>query len=164
MAGVATLPIQINHTEQESLNIDAISGKSINAIRSFPGIGVLVWGARTLDGNSLDWRYINVRRTMICIEQSCKNACKSFVFEPNDANTWLNIKAMIENFLNTLWRQGGLAGATPNDAFFVQCGLGTTMTSNDILDGKLIVNIGVALTRPAEFIVISFKQQQVVSQ
>ncbi len=162
MAGVANLPIKIDHAEQEGLNVP-ISGKSINAIRSFPGKGILVWGARTLDGNSLDWRYINVRRTMIYIEQSCKNACKNFVFEPNDANTWVRITSLIENFLIDLWRQGGLAGATSKDAFFVSCGLGTTMTANDILNGQLVVNIGVAVTRPAEFIVITFSQQQVIS-
>jgi phage tail sheath protein FI len=162
IAGVATLPIKIDQAEQEGLNVD-ISGKSINAIRTFPGMGVLVWGARTLDGNSLDWRYINVRRTMICIEQSCKNACKGFVFEPNDANTWAQITSMIENFLNSFWRQGGLAGSTPNHAYFVNCSLASTMTSQDISDGRLIVNIGVAITRPAEFIVISFSQQQRVS-
>lgn len=162
MAGVAALPIKIDNIAQETLNVDALSGKSINALRIFPGMGVMVWGARTLDGNSLDWRYINVRRTMICIEQSCKNACKSFVFEPNDANTWLRIRSMIENFLTDLWRQGGLAGATPRDSFFVNCGLGTTMTANDILNGQLIVTIGVAVTRPAEFIVITFSQQQSV--
>ncbi|MCB0465597.1 MAG: phage tail sheath family protein [Aequorivita sp.] len=163
MASVVSLPIKIDHAEQECLNVDAISGKSINALRVFPGLGIMVWGARTLDGNSLDWRYINVRRTMINIEQSCKNACKSFVFEPNDANTWVRIQWMIENFLNNLWRQGALAGPTPKDAYFVNCGLGTTMTTNDILDGKLIVHIGVAISRPAEFIIISFNQQQIVS-
>ncbi|MDC7999606.1 phage tail sheath C-terminal domain-containing protein [Aequorivita todarodis] len=163
MAGVASLPIQINNTEQQGLNVDAISGKSINALRNLAGRGILVWGARTLAGNDNEWRYINVRRTMIFIEQSCKNACKGFVFEPNDANTWVRIQGMIENFLNSLWRQGGLAGATPKDAYFVKCGLGTTMTTNDILDGRLIVNIGVALIRPAEFMIISFSQQQMVS-
>jgi len=162
MGAVASLPIQIDQAEQEGLNVD-ISGKSINAIRTFPGVGVMVWGARTLDSNNNEWRYINVRRTMICIEQSCKNACEGFVFEPNDANTWVRIRAMIENFLNNFWKQGGLAGATPSNAFFVNCGLGSTMTANDILNGKLIVNIGVAITRPAEFIVISFTQQQRVS-
>lgn len=163
MSGVASLPIKIDNAAQETLNVDALSGKSINAIRIFPGLGVMVWGARTLDGNSLDWRYVNVRRTMIFIEQSCKNACKIFVFEPNDTNTWARITSMIENFLNSLWRQGGLAGASPKDAYFVKCGLGTTMTANDIIDGRLIVNIGVAVTRPAEFIIISFSQQQMVS-
>lgn len=161
MSGVDSLPIKIDNRAQETLNVDALSGKSINALRIFPGMGVMVWGVRTLDGNSLDWRYINVRRTMICIDQSCKNACKSFVFEPNDANTWVRITSMIENFLNSLWRQGGLIGAVPKDAYFVGCGLGTTMTTNDILDGRLIVNIGVAVTRPAEFIIISFSQQMV---
>src|SRR5690606_32795905 len=97
------------------------------------------------------------------IEQSCKNACSSFVFEPNDANTWMRIRSMIENFLTDLWRQGGLAGATPRDSFFVNCGLGSTMTANDILNGQLNVTIGVAVTRPAEFIVITFSQQQSLS-
>ena len=156
---VANLPIKIDQAEQEDLNMP-ISGKSINAIRTFPGVGILVWGARTLDGNSMDWRYINVRRTMIYIEQSCKNACSSFVFEPNNVNTWMRIRSMIENFLTELWRQGGLAGATPRDSFFVNCGLGTTMTADDVLNGQLIVTIGVAVTRPAEFIVITFSQQQ----
>jgi hypothetical protein len=159
IAGVASLPIKINQAGQENLNVDAVSGKSINAIRNFPGRGVLVWGARTLDGNSNDWRYINVRRTMINIEQSCKKACLNFVFEPNDANTWVRIQWMIENFLNNLWRQGALAGSTPRDAYFVKCGLGLTMTQDDILNGRLIVNLGVCLTRPAEFIIITFSQQ-----
>ncbi len=163
MVGVATLPIKIDQAEQEHLNVDTISGKSINAIRVFPGMGILVWGARTLDGNSLEWRYINVKRTVIFIEQSCKKACKPFVFEPNDANTWVRITSMIENFLTILWRQGGLAGSSPRDAYFVNCGLGVTMTTDDILNGRLIVNIGVAITRPAEFIIISFSQQQMVS-
>ena len=163
MNGVASLPIHIDNREQEGLNVDAVSGKSINAIRSFTGRGILVWGARTLAGNDNEWRYIPVRRTMIFIEQSCKSACKQFVFEPNDANTWVRVKAMIESFLNSLWKQGGLVGPTPNDAFFVRCGLGSTMTPDDILNGQLIVNIGVAVTRPAEFIIISFSQKQMVS-
>lgn len=163
IAGVASLPIKIDQAGQEGLNVDTVSGKSINAIRNFTGNGILVWGARTLDGNNNEWRYISVRRTMIYIEQSCKNACERFVFEPNDANTWVRIRAMIENFLNNLWRQGALAGATPRDAFFVNCGLGTTMTPDDILNGKLIVNIGVAIVRPAEFIIITFSQQMVSS-
>lgn len=163
ISGVTGLPIQIDHDQQEALTIDAASGISINSIRSFIGTGVLVWGSRTLAGNDNDWRYINVRRTMIFIEQSCKNACKVFVFEPNDANTWVQIKAMLENFLGTLWRQGALAGSTPEDAYFVECGLGTTMTAQDVLDGQLFVSMGVAVTRPAEFVVITFAQKQMVS-
>jgi phage tail sheath protein FI len=149
----------ITHDEQENLNVDAISGKSINAIRTFPGIGTLVWGARTLDGNSLDWRYINVRRTMIMLEQSIKMALRSYVFEPNDANTWVTVKSMIVNFLTEKWKQGALAGASPDDAFDVQIGLGATMTGLDILEGKMLVSVKLAIVRPAEFIVVTFEQQ-----
>ena len=149
----------ITHDEQENLNVDAISGKSVNAIRTFPGIGPLVWGGRTLDGNSLDWRYINVRRTMIMLEQSIKLALRSYVFEPNDANTWITVKSMIVNFLIEKWKQGALAGSTPEDAFDVQVGLGSTMTSVDILEGKMLVTVKLAIVRPAEFIVVTFEQQ-----
>jgi len=149
----------ITHDQQESLNVDAVSGKSINAIRTFPGIGTMVWGARTLDGNSLDWRYINVRRTMIMLEQSIKLALRSYVFEPNDANTWTTVKSMIDNFLTEKWKQGALAGSSPEDAFSVQVGLGSTMTSLDILEGKMLVSVKLAIVRPAEFIVVTFEQQ-----
>ena len=149
----------ITHDEQENLNVDAISGKSINAIRTFPGIGTLVWGGRTLDGNSLDWKYINVRRTMIMLEQSIKLALRSYVFEPNDANTWVSVKSMIVNFLTEKWKQGALAGASPDDAFEVQVGLGVTMTGLDILEGKMLVSVKLAIVRPAEFIVVTFEQQ-----
>jgi phage tail sheath protein FI len=150
---------KITHDAQENLNVDAMSGKSINAIRTFPGIGTMVWGGRTLDGNSLDWRYINVRRTMIMLEQSIKLALRSYVFEPNDANTWVTVRSMITNFLTEKWKQGALAGASPEDAFSVDIGLGTTMTSLDILEGKMLVTIKLAIVRPAEFIVVTFQQQ-----
>jgi phage tail sheath protein FI len=151
--------VNISSEGQQSLNVDVMAGKSINVIRSFPGIGCLVWGGRTLDGNSQDWRYINVRRTLIMIEQSIKLAARAYVFEPNDANTWITVKSMIENFLINLWKQGALAGAAPEIAFDVQIGLGSTMTPTDILDGKMLITVKVALVRPAEFIVITFQQQ-----
>jgi len=151
--------VNISNEEQKSLNVDIMAGKSINVIRPFPGIGTLVWGARTLDGNSQDWRYINVRRTLIMIEQSVKLATRTYVFEPNDATTWLSLKTMISSFLENLWKQGALAGAAPAQAFDVQVGLGATMTPQDILDGLMLVTVKVALTRPAEFIVITFQQQ-----
>jgi phage tail sheath protein FI len=151
--------VNITHEEQQDLNVHAQTGKSINAIRTFPGIGTLVWGARTLKGNSLDWRYINVRRTMIMLEQSIKLALQSYVFEPNDANTWVTVKSMIVNFLTEKWKQGALAGSTPEDAFDVQIGLGSTMTSLDILEGRMLVTVKVAIVRPAEFIVVTFQQQ-----
>lgn len=150
--------VTINDYDQEELNMP-MSGKAINAIRSFPGEGLKVWGARTMDGNSQDWRYINVRRTMIYLEQSVKNAARAYVFEPNDAGTWINMKCMIENFLRSVWKRGGLAGATPEDAFEVHVGLGDTMTADDILEGILRITVLVAISRPAEFIEITFQQQ-----
>jgi phage tail sheath protein FI len=151
--------VNVSNEAQEDLNVDAITGKSINVIRPFPGIGTLVWGARTLDGNSQDWRYINVRRTVIMIEQSLKLASRAYVFEPNNGNTWITIKSMFINFLTNLWQQGALAGATPDQAFDVQVGLGSTMTPVDILDGYMRITVKVAIVRPAEFIVISIQQQ-----
>ncbi|MBB3193201.1 phage tail sheath family protein [Roseateles terrae] len=156
--GVVAPAVSISHEDQEDLNVTT-QGKSINAIRSFIGEGVLVWGARTLDGNSLDWRYINVRRTMIMLEESCRLAAKAMVFEPNVSNTWVTIKAMISNFLTSVWKRGGLAGAVPDDAFSVHVGLGETMTPEDILEGILRVTVLVAISRPAEFIEITFQQQ-----
>jgi phage tail sheath protein FI len=156
--GVISPSVSISAEQQEDLNVSA-QGKSINAIRSFIGEGVLVWGARTLDGNSLDWRYINVRRTMIMLEESCRLAAKAMVFEPNTANTWVTIKSMINNFLTSIWKRGGLMGAVPEDAFSVHVGLGETMTPNDVLEGILRVTVLVAMVRPAEFIEITFQQQ-----
>lgn len=141
------------------LNIDPETGKSINIIRSFPDLGVLVRGARTLDGNSQDWRYINVRRTMIMIEQSVKLAARAYVFEPNVANTWVTVECMISNFLNDLWKQGALAGAKPVDAYSVSVGLGSTMTGDDILNGIMRITVLVAVSHPAEFLLITFEQQ-----
>ena len=157
--GVIKPSSNITHDNQETLNVDATSGKSINAIRTFPGVGTMVWGGRTLDGNSLDWRYINVRRTMIMLEQSIKLALRAYVFEPNDANTWVTVKSMIVNFLTEKWKQGALAGSSPGDAFDVQIGLGSTMTAVDILEGKMLVSVKLAIVRPAEFIVVTFEQQ-----
>lgn len=158
MNGVVSPAVNISHEDQEDLNVTT-QGKSINAIRTFIGEGVLVWGARTLDGNSLDWRYINVRRTMIMLEESCRLAAKAMVFEPNVANTWVTIRSMIANFLTGIWKRGGLAGAVPDDAFSVHVGLGETMTPEDILEGILRVTVLVAISRPAEFIEITFQQQ-----
>ncbi|MFD0767270.1 phage tail sheath family protein [Mucilaginibacter lutimaris] len=163
IVGAASLPIRLSDTQQANLNVDAISGKSINAIRFFKGIGILVWGARTLDGNSQDWRYISVRRTMIFLEQSCKLAAQAYVFQPNDKNTWEAVKAMISSFLTSIWKQGGLQGASASDAFSVECGLGTTMTGDDILNGFMNVMIKVAVVRPAEYIVLTFQQQMAIS-
>ncbi len=162
MAGAVQPAVAISQAGQEDLNVSP-QGKSINAIRNFVGEGVLVWGARTLAGNSLDWRYINVRRTMIMLEQSCKLAARAMVFEPNVAGTWVTLRSMISNFLTGIWKRGGLAGAVPDDAFSVHVGLGETMTPEDILEGTLRVTVRVAISRPAEFIEFSFHQQMPTS-
>lgn len=148
----------IDDYDQESLNVH-VTGKSINAIRKFTGRGNIVWGARTLAGNDNEWRYVPVRRFFIMAEESIKNATSQFVFEPNDANTWIKVRAMIENFLLNQWRDGALAGAKPEQAFFVKVGLGETMTAQDILEGKMIVEIGMAVVRPAEFIILRFSHK-----
>lgn len=156
---LATRPaVNLTDEAQEDLNVP-LDGKAVNAIRTFPGKGVLVWGARTLDGNSPDWRYVSVRRTLIYIEQSVKYALEAYVFEPNDSNTWTTVQAMISNFLTNFWMQGGLVGAKPNDAFNVAIGLGTTMTLNDIQDGIMRVQVMVAVIRPAEFVLFTLKQK-----
>lgn len=150
--------VHLSNEEQEDLNVP-LDGRSVNAIRTFIGEGIKVWGARTLDGNSLDWRYINVRRTMIMLQESVKNAVRAYIFEPNDANTWLCLRSMISNFLNGIWKRGGLAGAVPEDAYDVHVGLGDTMTPEDILEGVLRVTVLVAVTRPAEFIEFTIEQK-----
>jgi len=150
---------KITDDDQDRLNVDATGGKSINAIRAFTGKGTLVWGARTLAGNDNEWRYVPVRRLFITIEESTKKASAFAVFEPNDQSTWLKVKAMIESYLYGLWQQGALAGAKPEDAYYVHVGLGSTMTPQDVLEGRMIVEIGVAAVRPAEFIVLRFSHK-----
>jgi phage tail sheath protein FI len=151
--------LQISDDLQGNMNIDATSGKSVNAIRAFTGKGVLVWGARTLDGNSNDFKYISVRRLFIMVEESARKAAIVFVFEPNDGNTWVKVRAMIENFLTNLWRLAHWRFKT-EQAFYVKVGLGQTMTFDDILNGRMIVEIGMAPVRPAEFIILRFSQIQ----
>ncbi len=146
-------------SQLDNLNVDAVAGKSVNAIRYFTGKGTLVFGARTLAGNDNEWRYVPVRRFFNMVEESCKKSTEPFVFEPNDANTWVKIQGMIENFLTTLWRQGALQGVKPEHAFYVAVGLGKTMTALDILEGRLIVEIGMAVVRPAEFIILRFSHK-----
>jgi uncharacterized protein len=150
--------VQLDDAQQENLNLHT-TGKSVNAIRPFTGKGILVWGARTLAGNDNEWRYISVRRFFNMVEESTRKASEAFVFEPNDANTWTKVRAMIENFLILQWRAGALAGAKPEHAFYVKVGLGQTMTAQDILEGRMIVEIGMAVVRPAEFIILRFSHK-----
>jgi phage tail sheath protein FI len=159
LANVIEPAQKLDNLKQENFNVDATSGKSINALRAFAGKGTLVWGARTLAGNDNEWRYVSVRRFFNMVEESIKKSTYWAVFEPNDANTWVKVRGMIENYLTDKWREGALAGATPKDAFFVKCGLGTTMTSQDILEGRMNVEIGMAVARPAEFIILKFSHK-----
>jgi uncharacterized protein len=160
---VSGLTKMINETEQAGLNVDTTAGKSINVIRAFTGKGILIWGARTLAGNDNEWRYIPVRRFFNMVEESSKKATEPFVFEPNDANTWIKVQGMLENFLTTMWRQGALQGAKPEHAFYVSVGLNKTMTALDILEGRMIVEIGMAVVRPAEFIILRFSHKMAES-
>lgn len=163
LSSVIAPAVQVSHEEQEAYNVDVNAGKSINIIRFFIGKGTLVWGARTLAGNDNEWRYVSVRRFFSFVEESVKKATEQFVFEPNDANTWVKVQAMIENFLTVLWRQGALQGVKPEHAFYVAVGLGKTMTPLDILEGRMIIEIGMAAVRPAEFIILKFSHKMAES-
>ena len=162
LADVSGVAVKINDRMQEDLNVTS-TGKSVNAIRAFAGKGTLVWGARTLAGNDNEWRYVPVRRFFNMAEESIKKASEPFVFEPNDRGTWVRVRAMIENFLTVQWRQGALAGAVTQQAFFVKVGLGETMTAQDILEGRMIVEVGMAVVRPAEFIILRFSHKMQTS-
>jgi len=158
---VVSLSKTITFDDQESLNVDAVSGKSINAIRFFTGKGNLVWGARTLAGNDNEWRYVSVRRFFNMVEESVAKATDFAVFEPNTPTTWLKLKTMISGYLKGLWKQGALFGATEDQAFFVHVGLGQTMTEDDINNGIMNIEIGIAAVRPAEFIVLTFSHKSI---
>lgn len=159
LASVIEPIVKLNTADQEDFNIDVNAGKSVNVIRAFTGKGVVVWGARTLMGNDNEWRYINVRRLFNFVEESVQKSTAFAVFEPNTAITWLKVRAMIESFLEDLWRAGGLAGETKENAYFVNVGLGTSMTEQDILEGRMNVEIGMAAVRPAEFIILKFSHK-----
>jgi uncharacterized protein len=156
LVGVTDPTERLSDAQNALLNVDSGTGKSINAIRAFNGKGTLVWGARTMDGNDNEWRYIPVRRLFNMMEESISQAMEVHVFSPNDHQTWAHVKGSIENFLLDLWKQGALAGAKPEQAFRVRVGLDQTMTSLDILEGRLIVEVAVAAVRPAEFIILRF--------
>ncbi|WP_342250857.1 phage tail sheath family protein [Sphingomonas sp. OTU376] len=156
--GVADLAFRMGGDEQGDFNAP-LDGVAVDILRFIPGYNLVVWGARTLDGNSDDWRYLAVRRACIYVEQSIGRAMQAFAFEPNNSSTWGRVKAMVENFLATLWQAGALQGAKPSDAFFVSVGLGTTMTAQDVVAGRLRLEIGVAIAHPAEFILLAIEQE-----
>jgi uncharacterized protein len=151
--GASDVEFQISKGEQDVLN-----PKGVNVIRSFPGRGIRVWGARTLSSNSL-WKYINVRRLFIFIEASVEKGTQWVVFEPNDDRLWARVRATINQFLTGVWRSGALMGTTPEEAFFVKCDR-STMTQDDIDNGRLVCVIGIAPVKPAEFVVFRIAQWQ----
>lgn len=158
LSGIKDVVVNVTNDAQEDLNVHE-SGKSINAIRKFSGKGILIWGARTLDGYSNEWRYISVRRLFNYIEESVQKSTSWALFQPNDTNTWVKLKSQISSFLTSIWRSGALAGATPDDAFFVNVGKDITMSQDDINNGNLIIQVGIAAVRPAEFIILEFSHK-----
>lgn len=131
----------------------------MNPILQLPGRGAVVWGARTLAGDNPDWRYLHLRRTTIMLQQSILHAMSSFVFHPNDADTWTSLRSTTLSFLATIWQQGALVGASPAEAFSVHVGLGETMTQDDVLAGTLRLTVRVALSRPGELVELTFQQE-----
>lgn len=151
VSGALDLLVDTNDSAQDELN-----PKGINAIRRFPGRGIRLWGARTLSSDAL-WKYVSVRRLFIFLEHSIFNGTQWVVFEPNDQRLWARVIDSIRLFLRTQWRAGALFGATEKEAFFITCDL-TTMTQDDILNGRLICEIGIAPVRPAEFVIFRIFQ------
>jgi uncharacterized protein len=151
--GITRIADEVTKREQDLLN-----PKGINALRFFPGRGNRVWGARTISSDS-SWKYVNVRRLFIFVEESIDEGTQFVVFEPNAEPTWARVRQTITNFLTTVWRSGALEGTTADQAFFVKCDR-TTMSQDDIDNGRLICVIGIAPVKPAEFVI--FRIQQMV--
>jgi hypothetical protein len=149
--GTVGLQTYITTGEQEVLN-----PRGVNCIRRFEGRGIRVWGARTLSSDP-EFRYVNVRRVLIFLEASIDRGTQYVVFEPNAPETWSRVVDSVSAFLHTQWRNGVLFGRKPEDAFFVRCDE-TTMTADDIQNGRLICLIGVAIVRPAEFVIFRIQQ------
>ncbi len=149
--GVTGLAYVVGKGEQELLN-----PQGINCIRALPGRGIRIWGARTLSSDPL-WKYVNVRRLFIFLEKSIEHGIQWVVFEPNSPRLWARVRQTISQFLTGVWKDGALMGTTPEEAFFVKCDE-TTMTQDDIDNGRLIVMVGVAPVKPAEFVIFRIAQ------
>ena len=145
--------LQVNYTKAEQ---DILNPAGVNLIRALPGQGIRVWGARTASSNS-NFKYVNVRRLFIFVEESIKAATNWVVFEPNDATLWQRVQMTVGSFLDNLWRTGMLAGGSASEAYFVEIGP-STMSRDDIMNGRLVCNIGIAPSRLAEFVVFRVTQ------
>lgn len=149
--GAQGLSIALTTTENNELN-----SLGVNCLRAFPGAGTVIWGARTMsgaDGQASDWKYVSVRRLFLFIERSIDQGLQWAAFEPNDETLWVRVRALVGSFLMDLFQQGAMAGNKPDEAYFVKCDRGT-MTQDDIDNGRLILLIGVAPVKPAEFVII----------
>lgn len=152
LRGVTGLDVQYNKGEQDILN-----PKGVNLIRTFSGQGIRIWGARTTSSNTL-WKYINIRRLFIFVEESIKAGTNWVVFEPNDERLWARVHRTIDAFLTRIWRGGALQGSSPSEAFYIDIS-SNTMTQDDIDNGRLICVIGIAPVKPAEFVVFRITQK-----
>lgn len=150
---VACTGLSVGYTEAEQ---NILNPEGINLIRSIPGQGIKIWGARTAGSNSA-FQYVNIRRLFIFVEESIKANTNWVVFEPNDATLWSRVQMTVASFLDNLWRSGMLAGSSPAEGYFVEIGA-ATMTEDDIKGGRLICNIGIAPSRPAEFVIFRVTQ------
>lgn len=155
--GIVKLATEVNKREHDILN-----PKNINVLRFFPGRGNRVWGARVATSDA-SWKYINVRRLFIFVEESIDEGTQWVVFEPNDDALWARVRQTITNFLTTVWRSGALQGLKAEEAFFVRCDH-TTMTQDDIDNGRLICLIGIAAVKPAEFVIFRIQQKTLETQ
>jgi phage tail sheath protein FI len=145
--------LSVNYTKDEQ---DILNPEGVNLIRAIPGEGIRVWGARTASSNSA-FKYVNIRRLFIFVMESIKASTNWVVFEPNDNTLWQRVSLTISSFLDGLWRTGMLAGGSPGEAYFVEIGP-STMTLDDIKNGRLICNVGIAPSRPAEFVIFRLTQ------
>lgn len=152
-------PVATLSADNAAALLQVASGKCINTLRFFPGKGLLVWGARTLAGNDNEWRHVPMRRLAMMVQTSLQHATAWVAFEPNNPATWARLRGMVENYLTLKWRDGALMGSKPEEAFFVRCGLHETMTEQDVQAGRVIVQLALAMVRPAEFTVLRFSCQ-----
>lgn len=154
LEGVSGLSLELTDGEAAELNV-----LGVNCLRSLPSTGPVVWGARTLQTReSPEWKYVNLRRFVLFVEESINRGTQWAVFEPDGPQLWTQISASVEAFLQALWRQGALQGTKPAEAYFVKCGADTT-TQNDINNGVMNIVVGLALIKPAEFVIIRISQK-----
>jgi hypothetical protein len=157
ITGITGFTTTISDAEQATMNVSLSDGKSVNALRNFNGKGNLVWGARTLAGNDNEWRYISVRRLNSSIEHSINGYLQQFVFEENSQVIWTSVNEDIGNYLNDLWKSGALQGNSPKESYNVQVGLGKTMTAENLLNGKMKIQVSISPVHPAEFLILNFE-------